>query len=265
MSVITVCNANWGATSLSAIRGVLESVHGVLAEAFEKVPAEPIRVQTWSSPRPAVVEDERPYQVFLTARDRYWSWYAFEFAQQICHVLTNYDNCKGHKHKWFDETLCQLASLFALHRMADSWAANPPPTVPRASEFAPYHLEFAGRIERQHEPPGLEGLPQWLMEEIDHLEDDSADPTRTMTLAVALLSEFLRDPSLWVDCGALNTWDAHSDGNFAAYLNSWSARVQEQGVVPRTPPFLRRLLGSDSMGLRLAAMSLPNRDLNGVA
>ena len=46
MSVITVCNANWGATSLSAIRGVLESVHGVLAEAFEKVPSEPIRVQT---------------------------------------------------------------------------------------------------------------------------------------------------------------------------------------------------------------------------
>lgn len=44
MSEITICNANWGATSLSAIRGVLDSVLGALTEPFEKVPSDPIRV-----------------------------------------------------------------------------------------------------------------------------------------------------------------------------------------------------------------------------
>ena len=263
MSAITICNANWGATSLSAIRGVLESVLGVLAEPFKKVPAEPIRVLPWLSDSPAVAEDHRPYEVFLTARNRFWSLYGFEFAQQVCHILTNYDNCKGHKHKWFDETLCQLASLFALHRMADSWVANPPPTVPRASAFAPHHREYAERIERQHEPPTPAGLPEWLREATDHLEADSADRTRTMTLAVALLPEFQRDPSLWTDCGALNTWDAHSDRDFTAYLDSWAARIRELGSVPRTPRYLRRLLDSDPVGLRLAAMSVPVQDPGG--
>ncbi len=263
MSAITICNANWGATSLSAIRGVLESVLEVLTEPFQKVPAEPIRVSPWFSDFASVAEDQCPYEVFLPARNRYWSWYGFEFAQQVCRILTNYDICKGHKHRWFDETLCQLASLFALRRMADSWVGNPPPTVPMASEFAPYHREYAERIEQQHEPPTPEGLPAWLREQIDQLEAGSADPVRTMTLAVALLPEFRRDPSLWVDCGALNTWDAHGDGDFAAYLDSWSARIQEQGTAPRTPQFLHRLLGLGDTGLRLAAMSLRNQDLNG--
>ena len=263
MSEITICNANWGATSLSAIRGALESVLGVLAEPFEKVPTAPIRVLPRFGDSPAIAEDQRPYEVFLTARNRYWSWYGFEFAQQVCHILTNYDECKGHKHKWFDETLCQVASLFALHRMADSWVENPPPTVPKAAEFAPYHREHAERIERQHEPPTLADLPEWLREQIDHLEADSADHTLTMTLAAALLPQFQRDPSLWADCGALNTWDARSDRDFTAYLDSWAARLQELGAVPRTPQFLRRLLDSDTLGSRLAAMSIPNRDLSG--
>lgn len=262
-SEITICNANWGATSLRAIRGVLESVLGILTAPFEKVPAAPIHVLPWFSDSPAVADDHRPYEVFLTARNRYWALYGFEFAQQVCHILTNYDSCKGHKHKWFDETLCQLASLFALHRMADSWVANPPPTVPRASAFAPYHREYAERIERQHEPPTPAGLSEWLREEIDHLEADSADRICTMTLAVALLPEFRRDPSLWVDCGVLNTWDAHGDRDFSAYLDSWAARLQELGAVPRTPQYLRRLLDSDTVGLRLAAMSVPVRDPGG--
>ena len=263
ISGITICNANWGATSLSAIRGVLESVLGVLATPFEKVPADPIRVLPWFGDSPSVVEDQRPYGVFLTARNRYWSQYGFEFAQQVCHILTNYDNCKGHKHKWFDETLCQVASLFALYSMADSWVASPPPTVPEAAEFAPYHREYAERIERQHDPPTPADLPEWLSVEIAHLEADSADRARTMTLAAALLPEFRRDPSLWADCGALNTWDAHGDRDFTAYLDSWAARLRKLGAVPRTPQFLRRLLDSDPVGLRLAAMSVPSRDLDG--
>lgn len=263
ISEITICNANWGATSLSAIRGVLESVLGVLTAPFARVPAEPIRVLPWFGDSPSVAEDQRPYEVFLTARNRNWSRYGFEFAQQVCHILTNYDNCKGHRHKWFEETLCQVASLFALHRMADSWVESPPPTVPEAAEFAPYHREHAERIERQHEPPPPADLPEWLREEIYRLEADSADRTRTMTLAVALLPEFRRDPSLWADCGALNTWDAHGDRDFTAYLDSWAARLRELGAVPRTPLYLRRLLDSRPVGLRLAAMSVPNRDLDG--
>ena len=98
-------------------------------------------------------------------------------------------------------------------------------------------------------------MPAWLREQIDDLEAGSTDPMRTMTPAVALLPEFRRDPSLWGDCGALNTGDAHGNRDPSEFVASWSARIQEQGTAPHTPQSLRRLLGSDETGLRSAAMS----------
>ena len=77
----------------------------------------------------------------------------------------------------------------------------------------------------------------------------------SVTPAVALLPEFRRDPSLWGDCGALNIGDAHGNRDFSEFVASWSARIQEQGTAPHTPQSLRRPLGSDEAGLRLAAMS----------
>ena len=45
---LTIVNGNWGATSLRAIRAVLESARDVLAEAFGKPPDAPVRVSPWN-------------------------------------------------------------------------------------------------------------------------------------------------------------------------------------------------------------------------
>lgn len=240
---IEVVNLNWGATSLSAIRGVLESVYAVLTEAFAKTPSHSIRVLRWRQSNPMVVDGARPYCIYLATGDTYWSQYSLQFSHELCHILTNSDSGKKHKHKWFEETLCELASLFVLHRLAGFWAANPPPSVPGAVDFAPNHGIYAEEREREFGLPPDRALPEWLQAQLAALEADSCDRQRNGTIAVALLPEFRRNPDLWRDCGVLNVWDASRNCNFGEYLDSWTDCLRERGLSDRTPAFLRRRFG----------------------
>lgn len=240
---IEVVNLNWGATSLSAIRGVLESVYAVLTEAFAKTPSHSIRVLRWSQSHPMLVHDARPYCVYLATGDTYWCQYSLQFSHELCHILTNSDSGKEHKHKWFEETLCELASLFVLHQLAESWVANPPPSVRAAADFAPNHGIYAEERERKFGLPPGRAFPEWLNAQLAGLEADPCDRQRNGTLAVALLPEFRRNPALWRDCGVLNAWDASRNRDFGEYLDSWTACLRERGLPDRTPEFLRRRFG----------------------
>ena len=49
----------------------------------------------------------------LNTSDRYWCQYAFQFAHEIGHILCRYKDGDS-TNKWFEETLCETASLYAL-------------------------------------------------------------------------------------------------------------------------------------------------------
>ena len=119
-AAVTVINGNWGLTSLSAIRAVLSSAHRVLVRSFEVAPEVAVHVSRWNRDYPFTVYEKRPYQVFLSATDTYWSQYVYQFSHELCHVLTHFDSYKKHKHKWFEESLCELASLHVLRSLARS-------------------------------------------------------------------------------------------------------------------------------------------------
>ena len=119
-AAVTIINGNWGLTSLSAIRAVLSSAHRVLVRSFEAAPEAAVHVSRWNRDYPFTVYEKRPYQVFLSATDTYWSQYVYQFSHELCHILTHFDSYKKHKHKWFEESLCELASLHVLRSLARS-------------------------------------------------------------------------------------------------------------------------------------------------
>ena len=123
--LVVVENGNWGATSLRTIRGVLTSAAQVLLAGFGSVPDAAVHVAPWRQ-NPRVFHDRRPYQVRLSARDTYWCQYVYQFAHELCHVMINFDRHRAHKHRWFNEALCELASLFVLHGMTPAWIEAPP-------------------------------------------------------------------------------------------------------------------------------------------
>ena len=239
---LTVFNGNWGRTSLASILAVLESAHGTLTSAFGVRPDAPIRVCRWNQDHPRVVHDRRPYQIFLSTGDTYWSQYVFQFSHELCHVLTGFERYREHHHKWFEESLCELASLFVLHRLADDWKLQPPPGVYRAAEFAPNHRTYALTREQQHSAPVERDLPAWYSENFSELEANPYDRIRTGIVAAALRPRFLQEPSLWVACRRLNSWDPNGDETFGDYLDSWCADLRRNGLEIRTPEMVRGLL-----------------------
>ena len=239
---LTVVNGNWGQASLTSILAVLESAYCTLTSAFGFRPDAPIRVCRWRQDHPLVACDRRPYQIFLNTGNTYWSQYVFQFSHELCHVLTRFERYREHRHKWFEESLCELASLFVLQRLADDWKHQPPSAVYRAAEFAPHHRTYALSREQQHSASVGGDLPTWFAANIGELEANRYDRVRTGVVATALLPLFLEDPSLWEACRRLNSWDPTGGETFGGYLDSWCADLRRNGLEIRTPELVRELL-----------------------
>ena len=245
---VTVINGNWGLTSLSAVRAVLLSAFGVLVRSFDAAPKAAVHVSRWNRDYPFTMYDKRPYQVFLSASDTYWSQYVYQFSHELCHILTHFDSFKKHKHKWFEESLCELASLHVLRSLATVWKEDPPSEVYEASAFAKHHLSYAEAIETKTPIPPQSDLPAWLNRNIDLMENNSTCRELNRIVAVSLLSSFRETPALWRDCGWLNCWDVRKDSTFSEYLNSWTDCLRKRGLKqePRAPEVVRQLFAVDS-------------------
>ena len=244
-SPLIVENGNWGATSLRAIHGVVESAYAVLVEAFEKKPEDIIHVTPWNQEYPLVVHDRRPYRMYLSARDTYWSHYAYQFSHELCHILTNFDRAKQHRHEWFEESLCEVSSLFTLHRLAEVWAENPPEGVLKAADFAPYHREYAKYIEAKYDASSGVDIPDLLAQNTRTPGEAPAQSELTDAATLSLLDYFLNDLSLWSECGWLNHWDSGKDATFSDYLDSWSDCLSRNGRENRVPNLAKRLFCHD--------------------
>ena len=243
---LTVVNGNWGGASLASILAVLDSAFRALTSAFGVKPDAPIRVCRWYRKDPRVIYDRRPYQIFLSTGDTYWCQYVYQFSHELCHVLTGFEHYRELRHKWFAESLCELASLFVLLRLADDWARHPPPAVYRASEFAPNHQTYALDQEQKHLASVVGDLPTWFAANIGELEANRYDRVRTGIVAAALRPKFIEEPTLWEACRRLDLWDPNGDETFSGYLDSWCADLRRNGLGIRTPETVRGLLFSQN-------------------
>ena len=242
---LVVVNGNWGDTTLAAVLEVLDSVYGALTEAFGAEPDAPVSISHWTQP-PLTVFDRRPHEVLLNARSRYWSQYAYQFSHELCHILTGHDRYRKHRYRWFDESICELASLYTLYRLESAWRADPPRGVPGAKQFAPHHREYAESRREQHRLPDGTSLPDWFATHRPLLESGTQRRDLYTTIGGALVDCFLGNPGLWRDVHVLNQWDPREDASFGRYLGSWKRCVQAAGGPGLAPETIRRILGVGS-------------------
>ena len=245
MPVLTVGNGNWGTVSLTSVQAVLNSASEELLDAFGRPPDASIRVGWWSQD-PRVFDDHRPYEIRISARDTCWSQYVYQFSHELCHVMTNFDHCKKHRYKWFEESLCELASIFVLHRLAEAWAENPPPDIHGAGQFALNHRAYAEHHAGKYPTVPIGDLPWWLSRNIKALEEDCYMRCLNGVVAVSLLDQFRAEPSLWRDCVWLNHWNAGANETFSDYLKSWADCLHKHGREDRVPTVVRKLFLRDT-------------------
>lgn len=156
------------------------------------------------------------YTVKLSTGGTYWSQYAYQFSHEFCHILCNYKE-GGSQNKWFEESLCEMASIYSLRCMAETWKTNPP--YPNWKGYSKALQSYAQDLIDNTEVP--QDMAAWYRKNWKVLANKADDRPRNRVLAVKLLPLFEREPKLWQAVGYLNRGERRKTQDFAGYLQSW--------------------------------------------
>lgn len=223
----------WGAPL-----GNVEAVLGSTAEAMRRyVPGRELApILVGPTGGPTVWHQRGPngeHQVRLDTGGTYWSQYVYQFAHEFCHILCRYD-AREKANKWFEETLCETASLFALRRMAQEWSIRPP--YPSWRDYSRSLWDYADERIRAHRLSADTSAAAWYRRHVEDLRRRPCARRLTGPLAVALLPLFERQPRHWAAVTWLNAGAREEPRSFADYLADW-----HENAPARHRPFIRRL------------------------
>ena len=231
---IVVFPGEWGGSELADIRKVCESAGRSITAQLPDDGFPPILVQRSKSGPITLYRrgDGNEHIVRLDTSDRAWAQLAFQFSHEFCHIVCNYREARNPQ-KWFEETLCETASLYALRRMADEWKTNPPYSNWKSysTALASYANDRAKMYEGRKE-----SIAQFYRANQGELEKTRTNRELNTHIAVKLLPLFEATPAAWQSLRYLNLGTSEENASFKVYLTSWHDRVPE-----RHQPFLRQL------------------------
>ena len=227
---IRVEGEGWGQVEKAEIQAVLESV----AEQLITRPSPRLAgtiVVTHGSGSPVTLYEkgaQGTYQVRLSASDRRWAQYAYQFGHELCHVMSNFEvhSTLASNNQWFEEALCEAAGLHALRGMAVTWKNAPP--YPAWADYAQAFRDYATHLAREphRKLPGDTGMATWLQQNLDELRGNPYRREKNEVVAMQLLPLFESDAGNWASLYALNRNPAVSSMSFPDYLRCWHRDAQ---------------------------------------
>lgn len=224
---LKVKDGGWGKAQPAAIETVLYSVADELMSQLPHKLTAPI-VITHTDNAPVALYERGPsgeYRVQLHATGENWHLYVYEFAHELCHILSNYEEHVGAetvKHnQWFEETLCETASLFTLKKLASAWESTPP--EPRLTEEAKKLRRFFDHLvsEGHRQLPADTPLSNWLRDNEQRLRDDPYRRNENEVVANLLLPLFQENPQNWAALNYLNLDPSDARNSLSEYLSHW--------------------------------------------
>lgn len=224
---IKVQGGGWGDVPKETIETVLYSVADALLSKLPKKLNAPI-VVTHTDSNPVALYERGPdgeYQVQLHARESNWHLYIYEFAHELCHILSNYEENvgpdKSKYNQWFEETLCETASLFTLKHLAASWEKNP--GLPNGLEEARRLNRFFDLLisEGHRQLPRHAPLATWLDHNEEQMRQNPYLRQKNEVVANLLLPLFERNPENWSTLAYLNLDPDTARSSLRDYLNHW--------------------------------------------
>jgi hypothetical protein len=229
---IVVDSGGWGNASTSDIRAVLQST---AAEIWAYCPGErlkPLRIYARGDyPMTDFLHDWRGrVRIGLHCRDTRWNQMAFQFGHEFCHALAQHTaialrgwHPPQHANLWFEESLCEAASLFVLQRLALSWAQQS--QYPAWQGYAPAMAKYAtDRLALpEHQLPADTSFSAWFRENEPTLRANARLREKNVIIARQILPLFEAEPQGWDALCYLNL-GAHQQGKpLTQHLAEWQA------------------------------------------
>ncbi len=222
LPAIRVTEADWGGASLRDIGKVLNSAAKQLWPHASQDRLDTIIVDR-SRSGPIVLYrrgNEKQYLVRLDTHKTLWSQYAFQFAHEFGHIICGY-KAGSNENQWFEESLCETASLFALPRMSEAWETAPP--YPNWKSYGPSFRKYAQKRIDEHPWPKQKSIAQWYRENAKSLRENATDRKKNTTVATQLLPLFEENPGRWAATAYLNIRKTNKSRDFTTYLKDWHA------------------------------------------
>jgi len=222
-----VVDGGWGRAESVQVGKIIAAV----AEEFPAVgPPAPIRIRhSFDGPTIRYDRDHDGGIVMqLSARDDRWYRYVYQFAHEYCHVLSNFERKQSgrdivREHQWFEESLCETASLYALRRLAVKWCdpAADPPFREGAAQLARYAAQLLAEPHRRL-GTGID-FATWYSRNERQLRSNPYYREASELAAIQLLPLFEEDPGRWRALAYLNPAIPSPGQSFSDFLSAWGA------------------------------------------
>jgi hypothetical protein len=246
--VIRIEPGGWGDARPDEIAAVLDSAAREVVVHIPKLPPTPILVEP-ASGHPFTLYHRSQgdeHMVRLSARDRHWYEFVYEFSHELCHILCDHARYRHREERWFEESLCELASIFILRRMAVSWRRSPPRAswANHADNFREYADDLLAEDHRQL--PGGVQLKDWYRANAEYLRLNAWDREKNELVASCLLSVFEDRPEGWGAVPYLYPSGGGPVQSFELHLRGWLRRAPDP-----LRPLIRAV--ADRFGIALGA------------
>jgi len=165
------------------------------------------------------------YTILLNTKDRRWCQYVFQFAHELGHILSDYQEDSS-SIRWLEESICEVASLFVMGQMEEAWKRTSlhkqDPLY--AAEFTRY---FQARINMVDEIPNEE-FKFWWEQRLQSLETNAIHRRTNLIIAKKLLPLFQQSPEIaWKACRTLNKNQPRSHSSFKDTIHAWLEATDE--------------------------------------
>jgi len=164
--------------------------------------------------------------IYLSSYDRLWSKYSYQFAHELCHHVIDSDfYTTNDKFGWFEETLCELASIFCLDKMSQTWLTNPP--YPNWKDYSTALTDCVREIIEKPENKISKSFKNWLSENLDALFKDRYKREENRIIALQLFPLFKNRPEFWTTIQYLKFIKVIDEMTFDNFIDAWTELVPE--------------------------------------
>lgn len=176
---------------------------------------------------PEIIKLDKFNLIYLNTSDRLWSQYSYQFAHELCHHVVDSDfYTTNDKFGGFEEALCELASIFCINKMSQTWRINPP--YPNWMDYSKSLADYIAEIIEKSENKISKPFKNWLTENLDELYKNRYKRTENRIVALQLFQLFKHRPELWKTIQYLKFIKVTNEMTFDNFINAWTELVPDK-------------------------------------
>lgn len=211
MNIILTENAAFGNTNYYVVRALLYMVDNNMMEAIGK-PYFSTRlcVVVPTEEDPMCVKEGEQHIIFLATKEDLWCQWVYQFAHEYCHHLID-GSLLGEWSDllWFEETICELSSLYNLNKMIEYCINN------GLQLYAPSVKNYLENLlTKNNGAYKLNAEGGWYKQYEESLKEEGYKRDLYNAIAVLMYPLFMENPRLWkmiMNIGDIRSWSSLDD------------------------------------------------------